>query len=59
MDISDDEVAEMQMHIVRVFRSEKTSSAVWRSMKQAFPEYSEEDIKIAVWPVIKRMYDSI
>lgn len=59
MIISEDEAAEMQMHIVRVCRSEKSASAVWKSMNAAFPEHSEEEIKRVVSPVIKRMFDSI
>jgi hypothetical protein len=59
MDVNEDVSAEMQMCLVRICRNEKKASAVWLRMKSLFPEYSTEQIKSAVRPVIESMMKSI
>lgn len=59
MGVNDDVSAEMQMCFVRICRNEKKAAAVWLKMKIQFPEYSTEEIKEAVRPVIERMMKSI
>lgn len=57
--LTEDIVAEMQMSLVRVCRMERNAHGVWYRMGQLFPEFSREQIREAVKPVIERMMASI
>lgn len=57
--MTDDVVAEMQMTMVRVCRDQRNVHGVWSEMQRLFPDYSLDQIKSAVRPVIIRMMDSL
>lgn len=57
--INEEIKAEMQMTMVRVCRDQRNVHGVWSEMQRLFPDYSSDQIKSAVRPVIIRMMDSL
>lgn len=57
--LTEDVVAEMQMALVRACRIERNAHGVWYRMGQLFPEFSREQIREAVKPVIDRLIASL
>ncbi|WP_368755032.1 hypothetical protein [Klebsiella oxytoca] len=59
MIVDEETAAEMQMHLVRVCRVQRNAHGVWKQMQKQFSEYTIEEIKEAVKPVIIKMIQSL
>ncbi|WKL60410.1 hypothetical protein QZN18_20725 [Klebsiella variicola] len=59
MIVDEETAAEMQMHLVRVCRVQRNAHGVWKQMHEQFSEYTIEEIREAVKPVILKMIQSL
>lgn len=53
--MTEDEVAEVQMAMVKVARNCRTASCVWSELFRLFPEFEKHQIREACRPLIVKM----
>lgn len=56
--MSEDNEAEIQMAFVRVCRNCNTARQVWFQMRKLFPEFTMEQIRDVVQPILKNMVEA-
>lgn len=56
--MSEDTEAEIQMAFVRVCRNCNTARQVWFQLGKLFPEFTMEQIREVVQPVLKNMVEA-
>lgn len=56
--MTEDNEAEIQMTFVRVCRNSNTARQVWFQMGKLFPEFTMEEIRDVVQPVLKNMVEA-
>lgn len=56
--MSENHVAEIQIAFVRVCRNSTNAKSVWVSMNKIFPEFTTDQIRQAVQPVLKSMVEA-